>query len=367
MDNIRVPLFFDRENHNLAKLMLCACSVSSLSPGAQAALQRIQVHALDHASSLSIKQFAALSADNSRLYIPVQGRTILQITADAIAHVANGNNEDKFWLEHPTVIGGAPAFKYVPNPPADGLKEFERLTVNTQSCRDPAMCWLVAMHEGLFPFVRDCCRARLLLVHIGGTQQGKTTAAQRFTVLLGLGQVKGNYSVAAFANQPDIGLLVLDNKEQSTFEQPLIDFCLFLATGAQHGRSTTDGKLRPQATSRPVGVITSIEGVPKSELQARCVDIGYEIRGTKVDRDNIEDEILKCRDDILSAMVPVFQGWLRLRGTKQFWNECPRPAFERHLVTLAELLYAYARVAGTGSVDRGDHCGVGPSAQPVHC
>ena|ERR1700722_4042743 len=71
IDNVRVPLSFDRENHHLAKLMLDACGVSSLSQGAQAALQRMQVHALDHASSLSIKQFAALSSDHSRLYIPV--------------------------------------------------------------------------------------------------------------------------------------------------------------------------------------------------------------------------------------------------------------------------------------------------------
>lgn len=69
--------------------------------------------------------------------------------------------------------------------------------------------------------------------------------------------MKGDYRVAAFANQGDIGRLVMDNKEQLNFEQPLIDFYVFFATGAQHGGSTTDGKLRPQAMSRPVGVITA--------------------------------------------------------------------------------------------------------------
>jgi hypothetical protein len=345
MDNIRVPLSFARENHNLAKLMLRACRVSSLSSGAQAAIQRLQVYALDHASSLSIKQFAALSADRSRLYIPVQGRMILKITADAIEHVANADNEDKFWVEHPTVSGGAPAFKYLPKPPADGLKQFERLVVDTQSCRFSSLRWLVAMHEGFFPFVRDLCRARFLLIHIGPTQQGKTTGAQRFTQLLGLGEVKGDYSVAALANQPDIGLLVMDNKEQVNFTQPLIDFCLFLATGAQRGRSTSEGKERAQASTRPVGVITSIEGAWKPELQARCVEVDYAINGTCVDRDNVEDEILEQRNEILSAMVPAFQAWLRLRKTEHFWSECPRPGFERHFTTLAELLCAYAKIA----------------------
>jgi hypothetical protein len=345
VEDLRIPLAFDRKNHGLAKLMLDACDVTSLSPGAQAAIQRLQVRAQRSASGLSIRHFAALSADRRRLYIPVHGSKLLKITAESIDCASNGQNVDGFWVEHPEVYGGVPAFKYQSKSPADGLKKFEKLAVETQSCRVSAMRWLVAMHEGLFPFVREICRARLLLIHIGGTQQGKTTAAQRFTQLLGLGEVKGDYSVAALANQPDIGLLVMDNKEQANFTQPLIDFCLFLATGAQRGRSTTEGKQRPQATTRPVGVITSIEGAWKPELQARCMEVAYAINGTTTDRDNIEDQILEHRDVILSAMVPVLQLWLRVQGTKQPWNVCPRPEFERHLCTLAELLWAYGEIA----------------------
>jgi hypothetical protein len=347
LDNARIPLAYDRENCDQAKLMLDACGVSSLSQGAQAAIQRLRVSALTKASSLAIRQFAALSVDHSRLYIPVQGGKPLKITIESIEPVTNGDNEDKFWVEHPHVSGGMPGFKYQPEyRTAEGLRRFEKLLVETQSCRVSAMRWLVAMHEGFFPFVRDYCRPRFILVHIGGTQQGKTSAAQRFTQLLGLGEVEGDYTAAALANQPDVGLLVMDNKEQANFTQPLIDFCLYLSTGAKRGRSTTDGKLRPQATSRPVGVITSIEGVPRDELQSRCVEVVYEINGTKVDRDEVEDEILKRRSEILSAMVPVFQEWLRLRGTKRFWTVCPLPNFERHLVTLAELLCAFAKIAG---------------------
>jgi hypothetical protein len=100
----------------------------------------------------------------------------------------------------------------------------------------------------------------------------------RFTYLHGLGDVLGDFSVAALANSGDIGLLVMDNREQQNFTQELIDFCLFLATGAERGRSYSDGTLRPRLNGRPVGVITTIEGVVKAELQARCVEVQYGVR-----------------------------------------------------------------------------------------
>jgi len=62
----------------------------------------------------------------------------------------------------------------------------------------------------------------------------------------------------------------------------------------------------------------------------------YAINGTQSDRDNIEDEILKHRDNILSAMMPAFRSWLGLRGTKKFWAECPCPGFERHFTYVTE-------------------------------
>jgi hypothetical protein len=343
MQGRRTALSFDRNNHSLARLMLSACNVSSLSPGAQAAIQRLQVSAQQGASSIVLRNFSGLSADRRRLYIPLHGGQLLSIAPNAINIVANGNNEDKLWVEHPNNV----PFRYNPEKAPDGLNQFERLLVETQSCRIPAMRWLVAMHEGLFPYVREICRARFLLVHIGGTQQGKTTGAERFTQLHGLGEVKGDYSVAALANMPDIGLLVMDNREQSNFNQQLIDFCLFLSTGAERARSSTDGQLR-RNSSRPVGVITSIEGAWKAELQARCVEVSYEICGTRVDRDDVTDEILRCRDGMLSAMVPVFHAWLRIRteGSSQVSDQCPRPNFERHFCVLAELMSAYAEVAG---------------------
>jgi hypothetical protein len=94
-------------------------------------------------------------------------------------------------------------------------------------------------------------------------------------------------------------------------------------------------------------VITSIEGAWKPELQVRCVEVAYEIKGKKIGRDDIEDEIVTRRDEMLSAMVHVLRVFMQHRssGERKFWAECPLPNFERHLSVLAELLYAYARVA----------------------
>jgi hypothetical protein len=176
---LRIPLSFDRNNYHLARLMLTACGVTSLSMGAQAAIQRLQVTAHDKASSITLKRFSALSTDYERLYIPVRGGDLLRITRSGISIVKNGQNEDKVWVEHPY---NAP-FHYQSSAGNDGLEHFERLVVNTQACRIPAMRWLVAMHEGFFLYVRDLSRARFLLVHVGGTQQGKTSGAQRYTLL----------------------------------------------------------------------------------------------------------------------------------------------------------------------------------------
>jgi hypothetical protein len=153
----------------------------------------------------------------------------LQISADRIQAVSNIENPDSVWIEHPK----DGAFRYVDADPREGLGLFEELLVETQACQHPEMRWFVAMHEGLFPFVRDLASSRIILLHQGSTQQGKTTGAERFTRLHGLGSVTGNASVAALRNEPDPGLLVLDNKEHVNLTVELIEHLLFLSTGAE--------------------------------------------------------------------------------------------------------------------------------------
>jgi hypothetical protein len=185
----------------------------------------------------------------------------------------------------------------------------------------------------------------LVVVHLGPTQQGKTSGAQRFTLLHGLRDVTGDYSVAALNNMGDIGLLVMDNKEQANFTQQLIDFLLFLATGAERGRSREDGSMRVNR-SRPVGVITSIEGVYKAEVRARCVLVRYAVAdGRRLPRAPIEREIGERRHEIVMALVCVLRRYLEIRS-EPIVSTCPVPEFEEHYSALCNLLRAYGDTAG---------------------
>jgi hypothetical protein len=337
----RIPLDYDRNNRGLAQMMINACGVSTLDRSAQAAIQRIQVSAEKNANCIRLRGFSALSEDGLRLYVPIDGGKVLKITADSVAQIPNGDNENSVWVEHPE---GKP-FSYSDADPTAGLAHFERLLVETQACKVPEMKWLVAMHEGLFPFIREECPARFIVVHIGPSQlAGKTSGAQRYTQFHGLGEVKGDFTVAALNNQGDIGLLVMDNKEQANFTRELIDYCLFLATGGQRGRSNSEGGMR-RSSGRAVGVITSIEGAWKEELQNRCVEVEYLIKGDPIKRGPIEREITERRDEMTSAIVPVLQRYLLIKPEDRP-SPNPIPQFEEHFTALCNLLWAYGEIAG---------------------
>jgi hypothetical protein len=322
--------------------MLKVCGVSTLLVGAQAAVQRLAVEASKHVESLMLRRFSA--ASNGTVYIPLHNGRLLRVSAAGIETVENG--EENFWVEHPS---GDP-LRYTASEPTSGLELFERLLVSNQACRVPAMRWLVAMHEGLFPFIRDDFPARFLLVPRGFSQQGKTSGSQRFTLLHGLGVVKGDYTPAALGDKGDIGLLVVDNKEQANFTQPFIDFFLFLATGGERGRSSPEGRVRTSGY-RPVGVITTIEGVWKDEVKARCVEVEYSVKGEPLERGPIEKEIERHRHVILSALMRVLQRYLKRQqevrtGTRvQEPTPNPIPEFKEHFFALCNLLRAYGDVA----------------------
>jgi hypothetical protein len=321
-----------------------ACNVTLVGAAAQAALARLSVDAGQQTSTIRIKRFSALSSDRRALYLPKRDHHLLRVRPDRIDEVANGTNPDSIWLEHPE----RNAFVYGSLNTAEGLEHFERLLVETQACSERSMCWFIAMAEALFPYVRENCPARFITVHIGPSQSGKTTGAQRFTLLQGLGDVKGDWSVAALANMPDPGLLVLDNKEQANFKQDLVDYGLFLATGAERGRSTQDGQLRKAPSGRPVCVITTIEGVNKTEFRKRCIYVQYGVAGNRLRRGAIEQEITKRRDEICSALTKVLQRYLAIREQERETPH-PIPEFDEHFAELCYLLWAYADVSAKPS------------------
>ena len=143
-------------------------------------------------------------------------------------------------------------------------------------------------------------------------------------------------------------MLVLDNKEQANLKQDLIDFLLFLSTGAQRGRSRTDGSLRTTPTTRPVGVVTSIEGMFREELQNRCVEVEYKVTGDKMRRGPTEREIGERRHEIGSALVQVFKRYLEIAAEERATVN-PIPGFEEHFVALCHHLRAYGDMAGKPS------------------
>lgn len=345
IDSTRIPLTDDPQNVALIRLLLETCNITLASSIARATVQRLRVEAANDAHKFTLQRFAALSRDATRLYVPLGGGDVLRITKDGVESHPNGETDDSLWVEH--AMGEALKYELAEDPKV-GLGHFERLLVETQACRVSAMSWFVAMHEGFFPFIRELCPARMLVVHRGSSQAGKTSGAQRFTLLHGLGDVKGDYSVAALSSLGDIGLLVLDNKEQANFPRELIDFCLFLSTGADRGRSYKDGGLRTSA-SRPVGVITSIEGVFKAELQNRCVNVEYDRNGsTALRRGPIEREIQELRHLIGSAMMPVLRRYFEISAEGRTTPN-PKPEYEEHFSALCNLLRAFGDVAGKPS------------------
>src|SRR5262249_5765165 len=148
-------------------------------------------------------------------------------------------------------------------------------------------------------------------------------------------------------NSGDIGLLAMDNREQCDLSQEYVNFLLFLSTGAERGRSYKDGRLRPTEVGRPVGVITSIEGIAvKTELNKRCVEIRYAVSGHKINREPIERAIQENRDSINTALVQVLSAFLIIHTTS---TPNPIPDFREHFAALCNLLRAYGHIAGKPS------------------
>jgi predicted amidophosphoribosyltransferase len=342
----RIVLDWERHNFGLARLLNQVVGIGTLTMEARLTIQRLQIWANERAKAVSFRRFAAMYDD--RLYLPLSNGRLLLVSRDGPIEAENGTNADGVWVEHPY---GVPLEAFDPMTPVNalpGLDLFERLLVKTQACSDSAR-WLVAMHEGLLPYVRDSLAARFILVHLGVSQSGKTTGAERFLALHGLGHIKGDYTHAAIGDTGDIGLLVLDNREHEDFNRPLVNFLLFAATGGERGRSNPDGLLRTQS-SRPVLVITSIEGVVKQELWNRCVSIIYNRPpGACLDRERIENEISAQRHTINRALMAVLQGYFSIRGS-HLVSVPPIPEFLNHFQALCDLLRAYGLVARKPSV-----------------
>ena len=335
----RIPLDACQRNYEFKKLIIAAAGVSTVTPGARAAIERLQAAALSKADALLVRKFSAMGREC--LYVPISNGELLRIAAGGITKTANGENADQLWVEHPY---DSPLV-WTPGPPAPALVAFERLLVDKQTAAVPAMKWLVAMHCGLLPFVRDACTARALLQIRGHSGSGKSTTCERFTRLLGLGSILGDITEASVSNLGDIGLLALDNKEHANLNQGIIDYLLFLATGAKRLRSHLDGSMRQAPKGRAIAAITSIEGAFKAELLRRLLTVECFLSKT-ITRDvqeETEGEIERRRHEIGSALMQVLSRWLAVQAEHRLVPDA-LPDFVSYFHCLANLLRAFGQV-----------------------
>ena len=342
----RIPI--DVSSNEMKTFLLDTCKITSLSREAEVAVERLKIAAHKSSSKMTFRRFSAMyDGESPRVYLPVtEPGKILVVTSKDIALVSNGDNEDQLWLEHPEhnpiEWGGAPTMEAV----RAALVEFERLLVDTQACAVPSMRWFVAMAEGLFPIVRDVASNRFIMLHIGDKGHGKTTGAKSFVLLHGFQDVLLDVTVAALGNSPEQGLIVVDNKEQQNFPQSLIDYFLSVATGGARIRSDSSRSVHRDAP-KPVGVITSIEGVRKAELHDRCVEVRYFLADgqERLDRDQLERDIVAARNRIMAAIPVVIREYLTVRVDPNVHiGVRPIDRFNRHFRELCCLLIAYGRV-----------------------
>lgn len=137
---------------------------------------------------------------------------------------------------------------------------------------------------------------------------------------------------------------MLDNKEHVNLTPDLIEHLLYLSTGADSKRSLSDGSMRSRNKTRPVVVLTSIEGVYKTELRERCVEVSYAVVGKRTEREGLENRISQTRGEMTSAIVQVLQRFLKLRNCV----DSPNPFngnFQVHFSSLCDLLRAFGEIA----------------------
>lgn len=360
----RIPINQSDENEYLGRLILKICSLTSASRIKKSVVERLFYHAGERVGKTKFQLFSHISQDQERLYIPATKGKILRISSSGTSLIDNGSSKDQIWLEH--TYGKPLDFSLQDyKDPLKGLKRFEDLVVNTQACLIPEMRWLIAMHEGLLPFVKDMLPARAIIVHLGPSQHGKTSGAQRFTLLHGLGEVKGDWSISAINHEGDVGLLVLDNKEQGDLirSAQLMQYLLYVSTGATWGRATRTGKVIT-TQARPVVVVTSIEGIGiKQELMNRSIEVFYRTSGPLLHRFPLENAIKLERHTILSSLIAVLREYMVIsdrvrKGTAVAYSKETHillhpisaiPSLEEHFIFLSRLLLAYANVTGKGT------------------
>ena len=347
IDGKRVALNYETDNYELNGLLLKVCKITLHDQITRSVVLRLIQVAHAAAGKFKLRKFSAMSPDQKQLYVPLKDSAkLLCVTAHGITIVPNGTNEDAFWIEHPNLDPEAEALDYVAGDPKPGLAEFERLIVSRMATRTPEMAWFLAMEEVLFTFVREINHDRIIVWHEGPKGSGKTTSARACCYLFGL-DATGDTTAPSLNRLGDCGLLVMDNKEGLNFTPGFTGFVVYLATGTLSLRAQGDGyKVRNR--HRPVGVITSIEGPDKPEVQDRMVEVSFnahERDRSSFDTDAHKLEIRQHRHLIVSALMHVLRRFMETAQQRDIQVPASVARFSNNFRTLVSLLTAYAEVS----------------------
>ena len=98
----RIPLNYERNNHELNSLLLRSCDITLHAPAAKSTSGRLIHDARNAAGKFKLREFSAMSKDGTRLYVPLKDpSTLLQITADGIKAAAEELPDLMMrWTEH---------------------------------------------------------------------------------------------------------------------------------------------------------------------------------------------------------------------------------------------------------------------------
>src|SRR6185437_8554828 len=320
------------EGFRVRQLLLCEGHSFNTAMG-RVTLGWVQDQARARAQKTKFHRFCANV--NGTILIPVQ-KGILAVSANGIS--------DK--VPEGTIVFPAheqTPFQYLENV-TGAFAEFEKLVVGTTATRITELGWLIAMNEGVFPFLAREYPVRALTIHGGTTSNGKSSGAETFSILHGFEKLTADVSMAALNTKRSAGIIFLDNKETKNISRDLEDWFIFSCTGGGRERCLQNGKLRHQSSERPLVVMTSIEGLSLPELRNRSFEIEFALSDEQKRMFGLKDHqaaVKKERNAIMSALMHVLAEFKR-REAEYTKTEVPLNCrFGDHYLALCGLLRAY--------------------------
>jgi len=95
-DGKRILVSPDFNNHAYARIQIKFAGVATAEHKGRAICQHVAVLGSQEAANMRLAKFSGLSKDRTRIYVPIEGGDLLEITAQGLNRVANGANPTRF-------------------------------------------------------------------------------------------------------------------------------------------------------------------------------------------------------------------------------------------------------------------------------